>query len=245
METTGRCLIGTSGWQYEHWRGTFYPLGLAKARWFNYYSQLFDTVEINSTFYHLPKENTAIKWRDAAPSGFVYSVKASRFITHFRRLKDPVPGLTAFFERILGLGDRQGPILFQLPPRFARDAGLLAAFLQVLPSHGRHVFEFRDPAWFKEDVYDLLSRHSAGFCVYELGQTRSPVLTTTNFAYVRLHGPSKRYGGDYDPDELSLWAKRMLSWSGQNLDAYCYFDNDEAGYAAKNAAQLKRMLQES
>ena len=244
METSKRCLAGTSGWQYEHWRGPFYPPDLAKARWFGYYSQRFDTVEINSTFYSLPKESTAIKWREAAPPGFVYAVKASRFITHFRRLKDPGPGLAVFFERTRGLGDKLGPILFQLPPRFPRDAGLLAAFLQALPTHGRHVFEFRDSGWFQEDVYDLLSQHGAALCIYELDQARSPVLTTADFAYVRLHGPKGRYGGDYGKDELFIWAGRMRGWADEGLDAYCYFDNDQAGYAAKNAAQLKLLLKE-
>lgn len=242
METTGRVRIGTSGWQYDHWRGLFYPPELAKSGWLVFYAQRFDTVEINSTFYHLPGETTARKWRDAVPTGFLYAIKASRFITHFRRLRNPQASLATFFERLADLGDRLGPVLFQLPPRFPRDVGLLDAFLEALPAGGRHVFEFRDPDWFHEDVFAVLSRRGVGFCVFELGELRSPVEATGGFAYVRLHGPQGRYAGDYSREALARWASRMAGWAGQGMDAFCYFDNDQSGYAAKNAAELKELL---
>jgi len=243
MGGKGRCRVGTSGWQYRHWRGPFYPAGLATAKWLAYYAARFDTVEVNATFYHLPREGTAAAWRAVAPPGFLYAVKASRYITHMRRLKEPARGLEMFFERLRGLGDRMGPVLFQLPPRFPRDAGLLEDFLRALPEGVRPVFEFRDERWLCEPVYTLLAGRNAALCIYELGGRHSPVLATADFAYVRLHGPHERYAGDYGPAALRTWAERMRAWTENGLDAFCYFDNDQAGYAPKNAAELKALLE--
>lgn len=242
MGTEGRCRVGTSGWQYRHWRGPFYPADLAVSKWLDYYAARFDTVEVNATFYHLPLATTAAKWRAAAPPGFLYAVKASRFITHMRRLKQPGKSLEMFFQRLKGLGDRTGPVLFQLPPRFPSDPGLLKDFLQALPQGVRAVFEFRDESWLCEPVYAVLADHNAALCIFELGGRRSPVLTTADFAYVRLHGPGERYAGDYSQAALQAWADRLRAWGEKGLDAFCYFDNDQAGYAPKNAAGLKALL---
>ncbi|MFP5222706.1 MAG: DUF72 domain-containing protein [Acidobacteriota bacterium] len=245
MRGKGYLRVGTSGWHYAHWRGPFYPPQLAASGWFGFYARRFDAVELNATFYRLPSENAVARWRETAPPGFLYAVKASRFITHYRRLKNPEAGLKVFFDRIKDLGDTLGPVLFQLPPRFARNTELLGEFLQALPTGVRHAFEFRDPDWFHEDVYRLLARHGAAFCVYEYGTTRSPAPVTADFAYVRLHGPGRRYAGNYRPDELADWAGSMQAWAGQGLDAFCFFDNDEAGYAARNALELASLLKDS
>lgn len=239
-----RIRVGTSGWSYPHWRGPFYPGELPADSWLPFYARRFATVEINNTFYRLPEPSTFRKWRDAVPPGFLFSVKASGFITHRKKLKDPGATLPPFLERIRLLGERLGPVLFQLPPRWRCDPGRLETFLSALPRSLRCAFEFRDPSWCVPEVYGLLSRRGAAFCIFDLGGSLSPTEVTAEFAYVRLHGPGGPYAGCYGRRALEGWAETLAGWADRGLDAYCYFDNDQAGHAARNAAELRRMLGE-
>jgi uncharacterized protein YecE (DUF72 family) len=234
--------IGTSGWHYGHWRGPFYPPRLPASQHFAFYVERFDTVEINNSFYRLPEESAFAAWRDATPEDFRFAVKASRFLTHAKKLKDPDQAIERLFERMLVLGPKLGSILFQLPPRWAVNLERLEAFLEALPRGHRYAFEFRDPSWHADSVYALLRRYNAAFCAFHLGGFESPIELTADFAYVRLHGPGGKYQGRYSPAELGRWAGLIGEWRRRLQAVYVYFDNDEAAYAAKNAAQLRRMV---
>jgi uncharacterized protein YecE (DUF72 family) len=234
--------IGTSGWHYGHWVGPFYPPGTAQKDFLTYYAGHFHTVEINSSFYRLPEKKTFELWRDATPGGFIFAVKASRFITHMKKLKDPERSLATFMERISGLKEKLGPILFQLPPYWRRDIERLEAFLAALPSGYRYAFEFRDPTWFHPEVYQALAEHEAAFCLYELAGLSSPRELTADFTYLRLHGPGDAYSGCYPAETLSQWADVFGDWAKEGKEIYCYFDNDELGYAAQNAAELQKLV---
>ena len=199
-------------------------------------------MEINNTFYRLPSERALETWRDTVPSGFIFAVKGSRFITHLKKLKDPARSLAPFVDRIALLGEKLGPILFQLPPRWHFDAARLAAFLTALPATHRYTLELRDRSWINASALDLLSSHGVAFCIYELDGYLSPREVTADFVYIRLHGPGGPYQGQYDPRTLSAWAEAMAAWSRQGLEVFCYFDNDEAGFAARNALQLQALL---
>lgn len=239
----GRIHIGTSGWHYAHWRGPFYPERFAGEDMLRFYCQRFRTVEINNSFYHLPAKKTFRQWRQHTPRGFLFAVKGSRYITHMKKLKDPRAGLRKFLSHAEGLGPKLGPILFQLPPRWGRDAGRLKDFLSALPRKHRYAFEFRDPSWFHRETYDLLEKHRAAFCVFDLAGMESPRPATTDFAYLRLHGPSEhKYQGRYTRKQLEGWLKTMQDWQRQGARrVHVYFDNDQAGYAALNALELAEM----
>jgi len=235
--------IGTSGWHYDHWRGPFYPQDLSAKAYLEYYMERFHTVEINNSFYQLPKEETLAVWRDTVPSGFIFTVKGSRYITHMKKLKDPEGAVALFLERVEVLGDKAGPILFQLPPRWRANPERLVSFLEALPGQFRYAFEFRDPSWFNSEVYDILAGHGAAFCIYELGGQVSPKEITADFVYVRLHGPGGPYQGQYTTEVLAGWAGAFATWASQGKKVYCYFDNDEAGYAAQDAMNIQEMIQ--
>jgi uncharacterized protein YecE (DUF72 family) len=235
--------IGTSGWHYRHWRGPYYPPKLPASRMLEHYVRDFDTVELNNTFYRLPPEGAALAWAEAAPHGFLYAAKGSRFLTHMKKLKDPAQGLERFFERIAGLGKKLGPIVFQLPPRWGVDVARLEAFVLNLPPRRRYAFELRDTGWHTEQVYRVLRRHNLAFCIYDLAGFESPRLVTADFAYVRLHGPGpKAYQGSYSDAALDEWARRIDGWRGSLKAVYVYFDNDEAGYAVRDALRLKALV---
>ncbi|HJT20344.1 MAG TPA: DUF72 domain-containing protein [Nitrospira sp.] len=235
--------IGTSGWHYKHWVGPFYPDGLRADKMLSWYVDRFDTVEINNSFYRLPTEQTFTAWRRNTPPPFCFAVKASRYISHRKKLKDPEPALARFLPLVERLGPKLGPILFQLPPRWSCNLDRLNAFLDVLPSSHRYTFEFRDPSWHGPAVYRALRRRNAAFCIYELAGFESPYEVTADFAYIRLHGPEGKYGGDYSAVALGEWARRIDRWRSALQAVYVYFDNDQAAYAAKNAAELKRLVQ--
>jgi uncharacterized protein YecE (DUF72 family) len=237
-----RIRIGTAGWSYDHWVGPFYPAGLPARARLAYYARHLDSAEVNSAFYRLPSESTLEAWRETVPGDFRFAVKASRYITHMKKLKDPRGSLRTFLERIGLLRDRLGPVLFQLPPRWRFDAGRLEAFLADLGTGQRCAFELRDPSWINERTLALLARVNAAFCIYELDGFRSPAHVTADFVYVRLHGPDGAYRGSYDPETLSGWAAAVSAWCADGLDVYCYFDNDEAGHAVGNAMTLRSML---
>lgn len=234
--------IGTSGWSYGHWRGPFYPPELREDRWLAFYAAQLGSVEINNSFYRLPAPETLTGWRDAVPEGFVFSVKASRFITHMKKLKEPEATLAPFFARIAGLAPKLGPVLFQLPPRWRLDLPRLGRFLATLPAGYRHAFEFRDPSWWVAPVHELLARHGVALCIHDLNGVLSPMEVTGDFVYVRLHGPGSAYRGDYGEALLAAWADRCSAWAEQGRHVFCYFDNDQAGYAALNALRLREML---
>lgn len=236
--------IGTSGWSYPHWKGPFYPAELADDRLLSYYAEQLQTVEVNTTFYQLPEVHTLVTWRDTVPAEFIFAVKASRYITHMKKLKDPHEPVATFLDRIAALGDMIGPILFQLPPRWNFNHERLRAFLNVLPDGYRYAFELRDPSWLNETAYAALAHHNAAFCIYDFHGRLSPKQVTADFVYVRLHGPVDKYRGKYDTETLAGWAGAFSTWARQGKAVFCYFDNDEAGYAAHNAIQLQEMIAE-
>jgi uncharacterized protein YecE (DUF72 family) len=215
---------------------------MPEERYLAYYAERFDTVEINNSFYHLPEEGTLSQWRKTTSKDFGFSVKGSRYLTHMKKLKDPEEPLSRFLGRVETLKRKLGPVLFQLPPRWKANPQRLEEFLQVLPRRHRYAFEFRDRSWFSDAIYELLSRHHAAFCIYDLAGTTSPKEVTCDFAYVRLHGPGAAYEGSYSPQTLAGWAGAFSAWSQQGKPVYCYFDNDQAGYAPQNALRLKEML---
>jgi len=234
--------IGTSGWHYDHWVGPFYPDGTKAAAFLALYAEQFAAAEINNTVYQLPSADTLAHWRDTVAGDFAFTAKASRYITHMKKLKDPATSTARFFERIAALEPKLGPLLFQLPPRWRLDLGRLEAFLAALPARHRYVFEFRDESWWTDAVYAALARHGAAFCPFELADRRAPSPVTTDFVYVRLHGPAGAYQGSYDDAALAGWARQLRAWREAGLDAWVFFDNDEAGHAPANAARLYALV---
>ncbi len=239
----GKIYIGTSGWQYKHWKGSFYPIELKLSEHFNFYSRLFGTVEINNSFYKLPSETTFTHWKETAPENFVYAVKANRFITHMKKLKDPVASIEKFFRNVDYLEHTLGPILFQLPPRWRCNENRLHDFLQVLPSGYQYAMEFRESSWYNERIYELLKAHNVAFCIYELEHHQSPCITTASHIYVRLHGPGRKYEGKYSSDSLKNWASQCKKWIAVGKDIFFYFDNDQHGYAAENALYFREVME--
>jgi len=235
--------IGTSGWYYGHWRGSFYPADLDPDQWLQNYSRHFRTVEINNSFYQLPEHETLARWRDAVSSEFIFAVKASRYITHMKKLLDPMEPVNNFMERTGALGDQLGPVLFQLPPHWGRDSERLSSFLDVLPEGHRYAVEFRDPSWFDDEVYQVLQSHGAAFCIYYFGDLASPRMVTADWIYVRFHGPGGAYHGSYSTELLSGWAGAFATWSAQGKEIYCYFNNDAEGHAPHDAARLQAMIE--
>lgn len=232
--------IGTSGWHYKHWLGPFYPKGLASSEMLAWYAREFRAVEINNSFYRLPPESAVEAWRATVPVDFRFAVKGSRFITHMKKLKDPAPALEKFFARADLLGPKLGPVVFQLPPNWAVDVDRFAEFLQALPRAHRYAFEFRHPSWHTEGIYRLLRHHRSALCIYHLAGFTSPIEITTDFAYLRLHGPGGKYQGLYDDAALSMWAERIRSWKVKA--AWVFFDNDDSGFAVQNARELRGLL---
>jgi uncharacterized protein YecE (DUF72 family) len=238
----GRAYVGTSGWSYRHWRGPFYPQALPAKRQLDFYAERFDTVEVNGTFYRLIARETLAAWREQTPPGFLFACKASRFLTHMKRLTDCGQGLERYFERVSALDDKLGPIVFQLPAHFRPHPERLAEFLTCLPKGQRYTFEFRDPAWFTGEILELLRRHNVALCLYEFAGREAPLELTADFVYIRLHGPDGAYQGSYGQPALKTWAARIDRWMQDGCDVYCYFDNDQAGYAPQNALELTRLL---
>ena len=239
----GEVRIGTSGYVYEHWWGEFYPEDLAAKDRFAYYARRFDTVEVNNTFYRLPSEKVVQGWADAAPRGFVYAFKASRYITHMKRLK---PGgsygrpVETLLERMSPIGGHLGPILFQLPPQMGMDVERLSAFLRRLPrSDGaRFVFEFRNDSWYVDEVLDLLGEHGVAFCIHDWVEAPTPIEATADLVYVRFHGYRAAYRDEYTGRRLHPWVDRIRAWQDQGRDVFVYFNNDQKAYATRDARWL-------
>jgi uncharacterized protein YecE (DUF72 family) len=238
----GRIYIGTSGWHYKHWKGTFYPEDIKDSEQLAYYIQHFSTVEINNSFYRLPTARTFRDWRKVTPKGFVFAVKGSRFLTHMKKLKADARSIRMLFSRATKLEEKMGPILFQLPPKWKVNVERLEEFLSKLPGENRYVFEFREHTWYDNKVYEVLTKYNCAFCIYELEHHLSPLEVTADFVYIRLHGPGNKYQGSYSDAVLKKWAGKCHEWEKKKKDVYVYFDNDEAGYAAFNALRLKELV---
>jgi uncharacterized protein YecE (DUF72 family) len=239
---TKKIHIGTSGWNYKHWLGLFYPEKLRAAGMLRFYSELFDTVEINATHYHLPSFKSLDTWRETVPKNFIFAVKASRFTTHMKKLKAPKSSTEKFFVRVERLQDKLGPILFQLPPHWRLNLQRLSDFLDAMPRDYPYAFEFREQSWFTDEVYELLRKHKVALCIYHMTGFDSPMKVTADFVYVRLHGTESKYGGSYPPSVLQEWARRIRRWRRDSKAVYFYFNNDPEGHAVKNAKSLKDLL---
>jgi uncharacterized protein YecE (DUF72 family) len=235
--------IGTSGFHYKHWKGPFYPAKTPAAKMLDFYVQHFDTVELNNSFYRLPEASAFDCWREATPGNFVFAVKASRFITHHKKLKDPENAIENLLPRAAHLGSKLGPLLFQLPPHWRVNGERLNSLLEILPRDARYAFEFRELSWMSPEIESILNKFNAAFCIYELAGYHSPLRITANFAYVRLHGPeSGKYQGSYSEKRLSDWSRQIETWAARLKAVYVYFDNDQAGFAPANAMTLKKMI---
>lgn len=234
--------IGTSGWHYDHWEGPFYPEGTSKKDQLPYYTNIFNTVEINNSFYQLPSESTFENWYRATPDHFMFSVKANRYITHIKNLMDVEEPLENFISRCKILNEKMGAILFQLPPQWNINLERFRKFADLLPDRYQIAVEFRNESWFSEEIYGILRGKNISFCIYELGEKESPVLTTADFVYIRLHGPAGPYQGDYSENSLKNWAQKIEQWVSEDKEVYLYFDNDQKGYAPKNAQEIIHML---
>jgi len=236
--------IGCSGWNYQHWRnGVFYPPRLPPRRWLEHYARHFDTVEVNSTFYRLPRENAVANWVGGSPPDFRFAVKMSRYATHIKRLRDLPPSIALFYDRIRPLSEspKLGPVLWQLPPDFRRDDARLAAALEQLPP-GRHCFEFRHESWFADDVYELL-RH-AGVALVIGDDPRRPFqehVFTADWTFLRFHHGTRGRDSNYSRRELEEWAGRIADWA-RELEVFAYFNNDRRGFAPRNALALRGLL---
>jgi|RhiMetdeSRZDD1v2_1073273.scaffolds.fasta_scaffold54784_2 uncharacterized protein YecE (DUF72 family) len=230
--------VGCSGWQYTHWRGDFYPADLTPSRWLEYYAERFNAVEINNTFYRLPDAATFASWRRRAPRGFEYAVKASRFLTHMKKLKDPDAPLELFFSRAKRLRSAFGPVLYQLPPRWRVNVERFETFLEALPKRRRHVVEFREPSWYSGEVLALLERHRVALCLHDMAGSPSGMRAIGPIVYTRFHGPQK-YGGRYSDVALDRWA----AWLAERVQAgspiYAFFNNDVGGHAPRDAIRLR------
>lgn len=234
--------IGCSGWQYRHWRGDFYPDDLPTSRWFAHYALTFDTVEINNSFYRLPSADTFARWREQAPSRFLYAVKASRYLTHLKKLKEPDDPLRRFFENASKLRSRLGPILYQLPPRWPLNLERFEGLLRALPRGYRHAIEFRDPSWYDERVYALMRRHHVALCLHDMPGSASGRLVVGPFVYVRFHFGTTKYGGRYPAARLDTWADWLAERAGEGLHAFAYFNNDTGGHAPRDAVRLRQRI---
>jgi uncharacterized protein YecE (DUF72 family) len=245
MRRAARIRIGCSGWQYRHWRGSFYPPELSQTRWFAHYALHFDTVEINNTFYRLPDAATFEKWRERAPLHFLYSVKASRFLTHMKKLKDPHDPLVRLFDRAKHLGPHLGPVLYQLPPHWPVDLDRLRNFLQDLRSvwpDRIHAIEFRDPSWYDDRVLALLDRYQVTLCLHDMKGSATDRIAIGPFVYVRFHGV-EQHGGAYGDYQLDAWSDWLAARAASGVDVYAYFNNDIGGHAPRDAIRLRQRLQ--
>jgi uncharacterized protein YecE (DUF72 family) len=237
--------IGCSGWNYRHWRGAFYPDRLPVKAWFAYYAEQFDTVEINNSFYRLPKAETFDTWREQAPPGFRYSVKANRFITQAKKLKDCEAPVGRMIEPTRHLGSALGPILYQLPPSLGLNLERLESFLELLPTDLTHVFEFRDKSWYTDSVLELLKRFDAGFVVHDFPGRTSPRWVAAGLVYVRFHGGIGKYYGRYSEEALLDWSAWMAAEARAGRSVWVYFNNDVAAAAIDDARTLKAMIRQA
>lgn len=242
--------IGCSGWHYKSWKGLVYPSDLPNRAWLKAYTSRFSTVELNNSFYRLPSEETFAAWRAQVPRGFLFAVKASRFLTHIKRLREPEEPLTRLLSHAKALGPALGPLLYQIPPRWFPDAARLETFLAALPERItlraprrlHHVIEIRDPRGYEPWVIDMLRSYNVTLCVHDMAGSESPLLAVGPIVYVRFHGYGQKYGGSYPDELLSEWAEWIRGALAGGRDAYVYFNNDINGYAVRDAERLRRLV---
>ena len=234
--------IGCSGYMYRHWRGPFYPADLPQKKWLDFYVRYFPTVELNNSFYMLPAASTFEGWRENSPEGFLYAVKANRFITHMKKLSEPEPHLAKMFERVELLGEKLGPVLYQLPPRWRYNGERFEAFLRALPRNVEQVVEVRETSWLNEEFFALLEQFGVGYCIASLPDYQSPVRATAPFVYLRFHGSGQMYYYRYTDDELRYWREVIARFTSEGRAVYAYFNNDPNAWAVENALELMAIV---
>ncbi|MGQ9463158.1 MAG: DUF72 domain-containing protein [Candidatus Fervidibacter sp.] len=237
--------VGTSGWVYPHWRGRFYPHDLKPESWLPFYASHFDTVELNNSFYRLPKRETFERWRSQTPEGFLFSVKGSRLITHMKKLMNVDEALSRFLEAVSGLGEKLAVVLWQLPPNLKANAERLYSFLKKLPKHCFNAVEFRHPSWWQErEIFKVLERCNASHCIPVAPPFPKELanFVTSTVVYLRFHGWNGIYEGFFPDEELAWWAEKVKGWQTQGLTVFAYFNNDINAFAVQNAQMLKQLL---
>lgn len=241
---SARILVGTSGWHYDHWKGPFYPQDIRGEDMLGFAAKQFSTVEVNNSFYHLPSKKMFRAWSKQTPPDFTFSVKASRYITHMKKLNNSGQPVEKFLSSAGQLKKKLGPILFQLPPHWQRNAGRMKEFLAALPKKHRYAFEFRDPSWFHGEIFALMEKHNASLCSFDIAGQQSMHKLTADFAYMRLHGPSgQKYAGRYTRSQLRIWQRHAEQFLDEGAkQVFIYFDNDQLGYAALNALEIQKMI---
>jgi len=239
-----KCFVGTSGWNYPHWAdGVFYPRGLPKNKWFEFYADLFNSVELNVTFYRLVREETFENWYKRSPEDFYFVAKGSRFISHIKKLSDPAQSLRLFFNNAAGLKEKLAAVLWQLPPNFKKNLSRLELFLRLLKKrHTRQVFEFRNSSWFDEETIGLLKQYNACLCIADSDRFPCVKEITSDFIYLRFHGRGTLYSSEYKDSELKSWA--AFAKAQKNKEIYAFFNNDAQGFAVKNAVRFRQLLEE-
>ena len=242
MPYVKKTYVGTSGWQYKHWYEVFYPESVKSNELLEFYSQHFASVELNASFYHLPKASVFAGWHKKTPNNFLFSVKASRYITHIKKLRDFEAGWTRFIEAAKELKEKLGQILFQLPPFLKANKEVLETALKVLPETYKYAFEFRHESWFTPEIYDILKKYNVALVMADSPDFPLKKEITADFIYLRFHGSKSLYGSKYTVEELKSWAKEITSWQKQGIEIYAYFNNDAEGYAVENAKQLRELL---
>lgn len=239
----GRIRIGTSGWSYDGWRGSFYPDSVARKRWLPFYASRFATAEINSSFYRTPTLEAVRQWRADTPDDFTFAWKASKFISHWKRLTPKCENSIALMHtKLKVLAPKVAAVLFQLPARFSKNTERLDRFLDMVPRDYRYAFEFRDKDWYADDVLEVLQKHDVALCISDHADAPAPWLVTARHVYVRSHGPSGRYHGSYMARTLRHWARSLLAWQAEGRESLVYFDNDQKAAAPRDAARLMAMI---
>jgi uncharacterized protein YecE (DUF72 family) len=240
---SGDAIVGTSGWTYDSWRGSFYPTGVPRKDWLSWCAGRFATTEVNGSFYRTPSLEAVRAWRRHTPGNFVFAWKASKFITHWKRLNETCVNSIALMEtRLRALGHKAGPVLFQLPASFEADRERLAKFIGMLPRRRRYAFEFRHPSWYERPVFDLLGDNNISLCLADHHLAPAPWLATAQHVYVRGHGPDGRYRDHYPDETLRQWAKRIRTWRRESRTVFVYFDNDQKSAAPADARRLIDLL---
>ena len=235
--------VGTSGWQYQHWRGRFYPKDVPTSRWLEHYVSCFDTVELNNSFYRQPSRQTFERWRARTPEDFRFAVKLNRFVTHFKRLNVSAQSVALSYDTMAGLGPKLAVVLVQLPPRMKFDAARLDGFLRAVSRRRRrHAIEPRDASWLSDEALAHLRRRNVALVVVDTPKWPTRDAVTADLVYLRFHGPEGLYASNYSDAQLRVWAERIRTWRKQGLDVFAYFNNDANAYAVHNALRLRDLV---